>query len=199
MAVSSTATDYSGLGTGASATYGTGIYANASDQIKVYANGVLQTLGVNYLLNDIGAGTGVNVVGSFANGATVYIERVTPITQLVDTQNNETILEDVLDAEFDKLTMIAQELGGGLDRAIKVPKGETALTLPAQIDRADKLPVFDAGGGFAVLAGGSAIVALDANGKPYATPIAQVLAQLGTTFYDDGTWGGGLVDDGIWG
>ncbi len=142
MAVSSTATDYSGLGTGASATYGTGIYANASDQIKVYANGVLQTLGVNYSLNGIGAGTGVNVVGSFANGATVYIERVTPITQLVDTQNNETILEDVLDAEFDKLTMIAQELDSQAKRAILVPKGETGLLLPSAAARAGKFLAF---------------------------------------------------------
>lgn len=144
MAVSSTATDYSGLGTGASAIYGTGIYANASDQIKVYANGVLQTLGVNYSLNGIGAGTGVNVVGSFANGATVYIERVTPITQLVDTKNNETILEDVLDAAFDKLTLIAQEIGGKAGRALLFPKGEAGYTLPAPAARASKFIYFDA-------------------------------------------------------
>lgn len=153
MAVSSTATDYSGLGTGASATYGTGIYANASDQIKVYANGVRQTLGVNYSLNGIGAGTGVNVVGSFANGATVYIERVTPITQLVDTQNNETILEDVLDAEFDKLTMIAQELGGISARALLVPKGESGLAVPAQAARLNRFLAFDATGALVVSTG----------------------------------------------
>lgn len=143
MAVSSTATDYSGLGTGTSATYGTGIYANASDQIKVYANGVLQTLGVNYSLSGIGSAGGVDVLGTFTLGAALYIERVTPITQLVDTQNNETILEDVLDAEFDKLTMIDQEQQTQIDRALKVPKGETTLTVPALAQRAGKYFAFD--------------------------------------------------------
>lgn len=184
MAVSSTATDYSGLGTGASATYGTGIYANASDQIKVYANGVLQTLGVNYSLNGIGDGTGVNVVGSFANGATVYIERVTPITQLVNTQNNETILEDVLDAEFDKLTMIAQEADGKLLRALLVPKGETAAEMPSAATRANKVLAFDGSGNpipvtnhddAVVAAAGSASAALAAQAAAEAA-LANTLA-----------------------
>lgn len=143
MAVSSTATDYSGLGTGASAIYGTGIYANASNQIKVYVAGVLKTVGDDYSINGIGASTGVNVVGSFPNGATVYIERVTPVTQLVDTQNNETILADVLDVGFDKLTMIAQELQGATKRAILVPKGETGDVLPPAASRVGKFLSWD--------------------------------------------------------
>lgn len=163
MAVSSTATDYSGLGTGASATYGTGIYANASNQIKVYAGSVLQTLGVNYSLNGLGAAAGVNVVGTFANGAVVYIERVTPITQLVDTQNNETILEDVLDAEFDKLTMIAQELSGKAGRALLFPKGESGQTLPAAAARANLYPVFDAAGNLILSTGAGTDGALRAD------------------------------------
>lgn len=146
MAVSITATDYSGVGTGASATYGTGIYANASDQIKVYVAGVLKTLGADYTLNNLGGSAGVDVVGTFTNGAAVYIERVTPITQLVDTQNNETILEDVLDAEFDKLTMIAQELNGKASRALLVPKGETGGTLPASASRVGKFLTWDSFG-----------------------------------------------------
>lgn len=166
MAVELTATDYSGTGTGASATYGTGIYANASDQIKVYVAGVLQTLGVNYSINGLGSAAGIDVIGTFTNGAAVYIERVTPITQLVDTQNNETILEDVLDAEFDKLTMIAQEAGGKLLRALLVPKGEIAAQLPALAARANKFAAFDALGalvGAAVSPGVSATGTLVAN------------------------------------
>lgn len=129
MAVELTATDYSGTGTGAAATYGTGIYANASEQIKVYIDGALQTIGDDYSLSGIGSAGGVDVLGTFTLGSAVYVERVTPITQLVDTQNNETILEDVLDAAFDKLTLIAQEIGGKAGRALLVPKGETGFTL----------------------------------------------------------------------
>lgn len=152
MAVELTATDYSGIGTGASATYATGIYANASNQIKVYVAGVLQTLGVNYSLNGLGASTGVNVVGTFANGATVYIERVTPITQLVDTKNNETILEDVLDAAFDKLTLIAQEQARDIGRTVKLPKGEAGFVFPAAAERINRVFGFDALGAAALLA-----------------------------------------------
>lgn len=137
MAVELTATDYSGIGTGAAATYGTGIYANASDQIKVYAAGVLQTVGVDYSLNGIGSAAGIDVLGTFVLGALIYVERVTPITQLVDTQNNETILEDVLDAEFDKLTMIAQEINGKADRALAALAGAGATTANAVTAVAD--------------------------------------------------------------
>lgn len=129
MAVELTATDYSGIGTGASATYATGIYANAASQMKVYVDDVLKTLGDDYSLNGIGSAGGVDVVGVFALGAKVYVERVTPITQLVDTQNNETILEDVLDGQFDKLTLIAQELSGKAGRAVLGPKGAPGLSL----------------------------------------------------------------------
>lgn len=137
MAVALTATEYSGTGTGALATFGTGIYANASDQIKVYVAGVLKTIGADYTLNNIGGSGGVDVVGNFTLGAAVYVERVTPLTQLVDTQNNETILEDVLDAEFDKLTMIAQEISGKADRALAALAGagvSTSNVVTAQAD-----------------------------------------------------------------
>lgn len=200
MAVALTATEYSGTGTGALATFGTGIYATASDQIKVYAAGVLKTIGADYTLNNIGGSGGVDVVGNFTLGAAVYIERVTPFTQLVDTQNNETILEDVLDAQFDKLTMIAQEISGKADRALLVPKGEPGLLLAPAGDRANSLPVFDALGGLASLEDANKVVALAADGKPYGLPVFDILREIGTDLIDDGAWGGAIVgDDGVWG
>lgn len=118
MAVETTVTEASFTGTGVSSTYGTGFYINASDQVKVYVNGILKTLGDDYVLNNVGSQAGADVVATFTAGALVFIQRSTPITQLVDTQNNETILEDVLDAEFDKLTMIAQEINTKADNAL---------------------------------------------------------------------------------
>lgn len=204
MAVQLTATDYSGTGTGAAATYGTGIYANASDQIKVYIGGALKTIGDDYSLSGIGSTGGVDVLGTFALGAAVYVERVTPITQLVDTQNNETILEDVLDAEFDKLTMIAQEASGRVDRAILFPKGEAGLTLPAAAARLGKFIGFDPVTGAPILSGGTGtttdaqlIVAADAaSGSLFTTVqgfINKILSSAGTSIIGFVQAGGGAV------
>lgn len=195
MAVSLTATDYSGVGTGSTATYATGIYANASDQIKVYEANVLQTLGDDYSLNGLGSSTGVDVIGSFASGATIYIERVTPITQLVDTQNNETILEDVLDGEFDKLTMIAQEIGGKADRALLVPKGEVGFTLAAAAARAGYYLAFDANGDPVLASGIGADNALRTDMAASTSGNgAGLLAYLYSSTYATGTVGKRLQD-----
>lgn len=156
MAVETTATSASFTGTGVSSTYAPGFYVNSSDQVAVTVDGVLQTLGDDYVVNNVGASTGCDIVGTFTLGAAIYVERVTPITQLVDTQNNETILEDVLDAEFDKLTMIAQELGGKVARALLFPKGEAGYTLPSPASRASKFLYFDALGAM-ILSAGSGI------------------------------------------
>lgn len=141
MAVELTATSANFVGTGVSSTYAAPIYANSAAQIVVSVNGVKKTLGDDYVLNGLGAATGISIVATFAVGAAVYVERVTPITQLVDTRNNETILEDVLDASFDKLTMMIQERAGETGRALLVPKGEAGYTLPSAGLRAQRLLV----------------------------------------------------------
>ncbi len=143
MAVETLATDATFTGTGVSSTYSPEFYVNSSDQVKVYVDGVLQTIGDDYVVNNVGTAAGCDIVGNFTLGSVVYVERVTPITQLVDTLNNETILEDVLDAEFDKLTMIAQEIDGKASRAILLPKGESGYTLPAAEFRAGLFLGFD--------------------------------------------------------
>lgn len=163
MAVETTATSASFTGTGVSSTYAPGFYVNSSDQVVVTVDGVVQTLGDDYVVNNVGASTGCDIVGTFTLGAAIYVERVTPITQLVDTQNNETILEDVLDAEFDKLTMIAQELGGKVARALLFPKGEAGYTLPAAAARANQFPVFDANGDLILSSGTGADAGLRAD------------------------------------
>lgn len=144
MAVGTTVTNANFTGTGVSSTYAPGFYINSSDQVRVYANGVLQTLGDDYVVNNVGASAGCSIVATFEIGAAIYVERVTPITQLVDTQNNETILEDVLDAALDKLTMIAQETSSVTNRALLVPRGETSATLPTAAVRAGKYLAFNA-------------------------------------------------------
>ena len=139
MAVELTATSANFVGTGVSSTYAAPIYANVANQIVVMVDGVKKTLGDDYVLNGLGAATGISILATFAVGAAIYIERVTPIKQGVDTRNNETILEDVLDSSFDKLTMMIQERAGETGRALLVPKGEQGHVLPDAGDRAGRL------------------------------------------------------------
>lgn len=127
MAVELTNTSAHFLGTGAPATYTPEFYARDDDQVAVYVDDVLQTIGDDYVLNGLGASAGVSIDATFPLAADVFIERLTPITQEIDTQNNETILEDVIDAGFDKLTMIDQEQQTQLDRAVQVPRGSSGI------------------------------------------------------------------------
>lgn len=154
MAVETTVTSANFVGTGASATYAPDFYINTSDQVRVFVDGVLQVIGDDYSVNNVGVPAGCNIVAVFPLGSAVYIERQTPITQLVDTQNNETILEDVLDASFDKLTMIAQEIKGKADRATLVPRGEQGGVLPPLSARAGKFLSWDAFGAPIAASGG---------------------------------------------
>jgi hypothetical protein len=135
MAVELTDTTARFNGTGVQSIYATRIYANDDDQIDVYVDGVRKTLGDDYVLNGLGAAAGISIVGTFVLNAKVFVQRDTPIKQEVDTQNNETILEDVLDIGFDKLTLMMQERRGETARAILFPLGELGMTLPPVAQR----------------------------------------------------------------
>lgn len=202
MAVTTTVTSANFTGTGVSSSYAPGFYVNSSDQVQVYVNGVLKTLGVDYAVNGVGVSAGCTIVGTFAGGSAVYIERVTPITQLVDTQNNETILEDVLDAEFDKLTMIAQEIGGVAARALVFPKGETGQTLASAASRAGKYLGFDGVGALATLPGTPGVPDLSlltfsqaGVGAVLRTALAKMREQVSVK--DFGAIGDGVSDDTV--
>lgn len=157
MAVELTNTSANFIGTGALSTYSTAIYANDDDQIRVSVNGAMKTLGDDYVLNGLGASTGIGIDANFPLNSAVYVERNTPLKQEVDTQNNETILEDVLDLSLDKLTMMVQERAGETARALLVPRGETGFTLPQRLLRlGGKVLGFNgATGEFEVQSGGS--------------------------------------------
>ncbi len=200
MAVELTATRASFTGTGVMSAYAAPIYVNDAGQLVVTVDDVPKTLGDDYVLNGLGSASGISVLATFPRGSKVYVERVTPIKQEVDTQNNETILEDVLDLGFDKLTMMMQERAGETARALLVPKGELGLLLAPAGDRANSLPVFDALGGLASLEDTNKVVALTSTGRPYGLPVFDILREIGMDLLDDGAWGGAIAgDDGVWG
>lgn len=123
-------------GTGASANYTPGIYAQTADQIVVTVDGVTTN---TYTLSGLRDPAGIVVTGTFPNGSAVVILRRTAKKQEVDTVDQSTILEDVLDDALDKSMMIDQEISDSVSdleaRAVRVPVGETIAVLPPPNDR----------------------------------------------------------------
>lgn len=78
----------------------------------------------------------------------IVIERIVPVSQELDLNNQGGFFPESLEQALDKQTMIAQQLNTQLDdttdRAIKVPLGETAGTLPrASLRTGNKILAFD--------------------------------------------------------
>ena len=124
MPVSNTAArnSYTGNGVTTSFTYAFRILDQT--HIAVYLNGVLQASG--FSVTGVGANVGGTVVFTVApaNGVAVTLVRNVPFDQLVDTVNNETILENVFDTAVDKLTMIAQQLRDLIGRSPTLGQGD---------------------------------------------------------------------------
>ena len=177
----------------------------AASHLAVYLNGVLQASLSGYSVTAIGNNSGGNVVfvSAPANGVKVTIQRSVPIDQLVDTVNNETILENVFDTSIDKLTMIAQQLDEVLDRTLQAPAGDTAVltVLPTAAARASLLLGFDGTGApttYAIGSGGSSSASAVSFIQSGTGAVGRtVAAKLGdfVSVKDFGAVGDGTTDD----
>jgi alpha-tubulin suppressor-like RCC1 family protein len=109
-----------------------------------------QTQGVHYALVGAGASSGGSVTFFTAPSSSfrVTIERVVPITQLVDYQPDDDFPAEVHEGALDKLTMIDQQLSNRLGRTLNAPATDTVALnpLPNAAARANKTLVFDASG-----------------------------------------------------
>lgn len=102
--------------------------------LQVTVNAVLKTLTTDYTVTNIGVPDGGNVTfnAGLNNGDTVIITRIVPLTQESDYVPNDTLPADQLERDFDKLTMMAQQIqdsvviGGGGGAADAVNQALTA-------------------------------------------------------------------------
>ena len=107
---------HSGTGTVGPFAYPFKIFANSDLRVTlVSAAGVetTQTLDFHYTVAGAGAAAGGSVTMSVvvAGGEKLVIERITPVSQLTDLRNNATAFSpETIEATFDKLIMIAQQL-----------------------------------------------------------------------------------------
>ena len=86
----------------------------AAADIKVYDDGLVMLLGVDYTITGAGSENGGNVtfVTGRTAGHTIYFHRNTPRTQATDLVAGAKFYEADIEAMADKLTMILQEFPG---------------------------------------------------------------------------------------
>jgi len=123
-------------------------------QIKVYLDGTLQTITTHYTLTDPDSTGTVTFVTAPGTGVVVSFIRETDFLQTVDYANNDILDAETLEAAFDKLTMMCQQVKNLADKSVgfdeTVNESETtSLKLAAGTgDLAGKLLAFDDSGNF---------------------------------------------------
>ncbi|MBR8303689.1 hypothetical protein KDW49_23550 [Burkholderia dolosa] len=94
-----------------------------------------------------GGGTFILTVAA-AFGNDLHIQRVVPVTQETEYQQNDPFPAKTTEKAFDKLTMIAQQLNSAVQNAIRYPANEYRQdgTLAPALDRANTMLGWDARG-----------------------------------------------------
>ena len=120
---------------GSTTAFGLNAYCQTADQVEVLIDDVVQS-DAAYTVSGLRSPTGVTATFSTApTSGTVRVRRVLPLTQEVDTQNNEVTYQEVFDDALDRQVMTLQQLQEEISRAIKVAQGDTAPAFPAAADR----------------------------------------------------------------
>lgn len=114
---------------------------------------VTKTLTTHYTVSGAGGVSGtVTMVTAPATGVTLTIYRDPVVTQLVDLVPNDPLpVETAVEQPLDRLTMIAQRNRDLIERALRLPDGDTGfaasdMKIPAKVTRASKYLAFDADG-----------------------------------------------------
>ncbi|ANK80090.1 MAG: hypothetical protein TEF_04260 [Rhizobiales bacterium NRL2] len=139
-------------------------YLAAAD-LAVWAGGLLQTIEADYTVAGAGESGGGSVTFAVAPaaGVEIVIARRTAIERVSDFLPGGALRADVLNTELDRLTAIAQELRGRLDRALRLADHDAAPALaaaPAKTALANRL------------------LAFDGDGEPVAGPLSASLQQV---------------------
>ena len=125
MALSTTTSSIAYTGNGVTTSFAYPFRILDAAHLVVTVGGVILTSGYSVTGVDAAAGGSVNFTVPPANGSSVVLQRVVPLTQPVDTVNNETILEDVIDRGFDRATMQIQQVDRKADRAFRLSEIDT--------------------------------------------------------------------------
>lgn len=87
--------------------------------------------------------------GAPASGTTLVIARTLSLTQATDLVQNDASDANVLEAAFDRLTMMVQQVARASDNALRFPDSDTSgqtAALPNAVGRANTVMGYDANG-----------------------------------------------------
>jgi len=175
MTISSTTqkNSYSANGSTHSFAYGFKIFADGDLEVIVRTAAgaeTTKTLDTHYVVTNAGNSSGGNVLFKYntgtssdahysatdyrpANGETVVIRRNLTLTQGTDYVENDPFPSASHEDALDRLTFITQQIQEGVDRSIKITKGNTLTSTEfatSATDRASKVLGFDSSGNLSV-------------------------------------------------
>ena len=175
MTISSTTqkNSYSANGSTHSFAYGFKIFADGDLEVIVRTAAgaeTTKTLDTHYVVTNAGNSSGGNVLFKYntgtssdahysatdyrpANGETVVIRRNLTLTQGTDYVENDPFPSASHEDALDRLTFITQQIQEGVDRSIKMTKGNTLTSTEfatSATDRASKVLGFDSSGNLSV-------------------------------------------------
>lgn len=134
MTITTTNNRVNQLADGVQTTFPFDFLVQDASHMRVYEDGVITTK--SYTINGIGDPAGGNVVFSPtvpANGVTVTLQRVVPLTQQVDYRPFDAFPAETHEGALDKLTQITQQNADEVERSLKggvaTPPG-TSYELP---------------------------------------------------------------------
>lgn len=133
-----------------------------------------------------------------ANGTRLTIQRVLPIVQETDLENQDGFYPATVESALDYLTMLIQQFNGSLDNVIRVPISDpTPDDLPAAAARALQTFIFDADGNPTVgLPSGVANISAVMQAVVAASTLLNARIALGVNLVTfQGTYG--AVGDGV--
>ncbi len=171
--------------------------------LVVTVDGVQKTLGVDYTATGVGAQAGgsITYLGALTTGQNVTLRRVTTRARAIDYQPNGDFLSPTVNADFDRLWQAMQENDAlAVQRALRVPIGETAVDIPAATVRANYLLGFDSSGNpvaVAPVSGSSASLAADLVSLLQANKNAGQVGYNYLLAYAAGTLGNRLRQTGV--
>lgn len=139
-------------GTGADATLPFTFKVTSAADVAVYRDNAALTVDADYTVNinsDQTASPGGSVAilaAAYIAGSAIYVaSNITP-DQETAIPNPSGFFPKVIEAAFDKLTMLVQQLMASVSRAALAPMGETMGAYPAATSRAGNFLAFDDSG-----------------------------------------------------
>lgn len=201
MTVSSTDRSSTHACNGVTTVFTAGFRVLAADEIRAFLITAATdevyselTYSTDFTVSNVGASS-ATVTTAVAHSSTYELRllRETARAQEQDYIDGDAFPAEALESGLDRLTFIAQEIDGAVERTIRVPEGEVLSELPNSANRASKLLGFTSTGQLTVTAtvsGTAADLALDLASFASATEGAGQVGYSATLAYGDSTIGG---------